>query len=93
MNEFNILKSLRDKIDEYNVALLHDLSKRTEVIRKIKVIKEQYSIPINQPTRISSIIERMKNINESENLELDDSFIEKLFNMIIEESVRIEQLT
>ena len=92
MNEFNILKPYRNEIDRLNIDIIRNLSERTELIRKVTNIKSEHGIPANQPGRVHSIIDRMKEINIRENLGLDSDFIERLFLMIIDESVRIEEL-
>ena len=92
MNEFNVLRPYRVEIDRLNTAIIRNLSERTALVRKVTEVKSNYGIPANQPNRIHSIINRMKEFNDKENLGLDDDFIERLFEMIIEESVRIEEL-
>ena len=92
MNEFNVLKLLRNEIDKLNIEIIRKLSERTELIRKVSSVKFKYGIPANQPDRVRSILDRMKKINDTENLGLDEEFIEKLFTLIIDESVRIEEL-
>ncbi|MBQ4511069.1 MAG: chorismate-binding protein [Clostridia bacterium] len=90
LNKFNVLYELRDKLDKINVDLLRLISKRTDIIKEITAIKNENNIPIVQKNRMEEILFNAYKINKDEKLNIPKSFIDNLFAVIFNESMKIE---
>lgn len=79
---------LRKILNTLDSQIIHLLHKRFETVKNIGLIKKSENIDILQPERIQEII-RTRKILASE-LGISPSLIEKIYGLIIEESMRQE---
>ena len=82
------LTDLRDKIDNYNVALLTLLNERAKVAIEIGKRKEAMGIPTHDPARETKILQQLADLNEGP---LSNLMIEKIFTEIIKANRLIQQ--
>lgn len=85
----NELMVLRSKINDLDKELINVLSKRCNVSRKIGDYKKEKNITIFQKTRWSNLLNEI--LKESKNLNLNESFIKKIFELIHKESIFIQE--
>lgn len=83
------LDELRKKIDQADEEILRLLAKRMALIPGITDYKRKNSLPLRQPEREQELITRKKEL--AKELGLSQKFVEKLFRIIIEESLRLEE--
>lgn len=77
----------RSKIDAIDSALLHLLNLRTVYAVEIGKLKSSEGSEIRVPAREQDILKRMKSANPGP---LDDEAIEKIYQLIFEESKRMQ---
>jgi len=80
------IKSLRHQIDVIDEKLLNDLSKRSELVRKLGTIKNEMGISIVQPERWSELVQGM--IHLSAKKKLSESFIYAFMELIHLEAIK-----
>lgn len=80
------LTALRDEIDSIDDQLMTLLQQRMATARQIGVIKREYQLPVVQPSRYNDLIERY--IKEAQAKGLSAEFVQRLWSLIHEESVR-----
>ena len=78
------LKKLRQQIDEINNDILHLLSKREEVSRKIGHLKKEQVLPIFDRKREGEILNTL--VKKGGELNLEPRFIKKVFTLILKQS-------
>ena len=84
----NSLAELRSKIDRLDSDILEVLKLRFDLCEEIGELKSQNNVT---PVQVNRFDELMKNRHENgKRLKLSENFIEKLFNAIHEESVRLQ---
>ena len=83
------LDNLRTEIDKINLQILDALKKRQELGVFIALNKKKQSLPIKDSVREEKMLTHLK--EEAEKRELDSTFAEKLFKVIIEETIRVEE--
>lgn len=79
---------LRKRIDWCDSQMLSSLQERFEHVKNIGEIKKESNLPIIDDKRFQEIINNWTYIFEGK---LDETFIKKLFQLIHEESIRIQQ--
>lgn len=84
-NKLDVLRSQIDKIDE---ELIDILSHRMGIVDEIGLYKKQNDVTILQLERWQQIIKNVK--EKGKYLGLGEEFLEKLYNSIHEESIRIQ---
>lgn len=84
-NKLDILRAQIDKIDE---ELIDKLSVRMGIADEIGVYKKENNVTILQLERWKRILQNVK--NQGSYLGLSNEFIEKLYNAIHDESIRIQ---
>ena len=82
------IDQLRARIDVIDENLLFALKSRMDVSRRIGQYKKEHNISIIQATRWDEILTGM--VVRGREYALDEDFIKALFNLIHEESVRIQ---
>jgi chorismate mutase len=82
----NILENLRLRIDDIDHEILEVLAARMQIVRQIGEYKKQNKVTALQVNRWSKIMEDRLNI--AHKLDLDESFIKTMFQIIHEDSVR-----
>lgn len=83
-----ILK-LRKILDSLDAQIIHLLKKRFETIKDIGLIKQNENIDIMQPERIMEIIHTRRKL--ASEFGISPSLIEKIYHLIIEESISLEK--
>jgi len=78
---------MRAQIDRLDEQLLKIVNQRAELALQIGFIKEQQDLAVYDPDRERHIFERMKKANQGP---LEDEAIVRLFEIIIDESRRLE---
>jgi len=86
--EEKTLQSLRARVDAVDDELLHALLNRKQLIEQIGAYKKTNGLTIFQLNRWEEILRRQK-INSNQ-LGVDTEFIEKLYELIHAESIRIQ---
>jgi chorismate mutase/prephenate dehydratase len=79
----------RSKIDAIDSALLHLLNLRTVYAVEIGRLKSNEGSQIRVPAREQDILKRMKSVNPGP---LDEESIEKIYQLIFDESKRMQDL-
>ncbi|OCG63594.1 bifunctional chorismate mutase/prephenate dehydratase [Gilliamella sp. GillExp13] len=85
----NPLLSLRDKINKLDKALLELIAQRRQLSTQVIHTKIEANIPVRDIDRERSLIRTL--INEGKDYHLDDIFIKRLYQLIIEDSVLLQQ--
>lgn len=84
----NQLDMLRSRIDALDAELLETLSSRVEIVKKIGQYKKENNVTALQISRWSQIMENR--INTGRKLNLNETFVKILFQLIHEDSVRMQ---
>jgi chorismate mutase-like protein len=79
----------RRKIDAIDTAMLHLLNLRTELALEVGKLKGQEGLVLRVPEREREILNRMKALNPGP---LDGKAIERIYQMILDESIRTQVL-
>lgn len=79
----------RRKIDAIDTALLHLLNLRTELAIEVGKLKGDEGIALRVPAREREILSRMAGLNPGP---LDKQAIEKIYQVILDESIRTQVL-
>ncbi|OCG09166.1 chorismate mutase [Gilliamella sp. wkB178] len=85
----NPLLPLRDQITELDKSLLAILAKRRELATEVIHTKIAANIPVRDTERERSLIKTL--INQGKEYHLDEIFIKRLYQIIIEDSVLLQQ--
>lgn len=84
------LETLRADLDRLDAELLGALGARVDVCRSIAIYKREYGVPMMQPHRIGVVQQRAARFAEANGLDL--TFMKQLYDLIIGETCRIEDL-
>ena len=84
----NRLDMLRNRIDAIDVELLEMLSSRVEIVKQIGKYKKENNVTALQINRWSQLMENRVSIGKK--LELNETFVKILFQLIHEDSVRMQ---
>ena len=79
----------RRKIDAIDTAMLHLLNLRTELALEVGHLKGQAGLLLRVPEREREILNRMKALNPGP---LDAAAIERIYQNILDESIRTQVL-
>ena len=82
------LSKLRSEIDRIDREIIALLRKRFEIAREIVTLKRETGVDIEDNAREAEIIENCKKESQGE---IDETFLEGLMRMIIEESKKIQE--
>lgn len=85
----NPLLSLRNKINKLDKKLLELIAQRRQLSTQVIHTKIEANIPVRDIDRERSLIRAL--INEGKDYHLDDIFIKRLYQLIIEDSVLLQQ--
>jgi chorismate mutase-like protein len=86
----NTLEKLRAELDRIDADFLEALGARVAVCRSIAYYKREHGVPMMQPHRIGVVQQRAAKFAEANSLEL--TFMKQLYDLIIGETCRIEDL-
>jgi chorismate mutase len=84
------LETLRADLDRIDAEFLAALGARVDVCRSIAVYKRERGVPMMQPHRIGVVQQRAARFAEANGLDL--TFMKQLYDLIIGETCRIEDL-
>jgi len=76
VNSINEIEKLREQIDELDTGIVELLSRRIEIVLKIKEYKKKNNLPVEDLSREEEIISRLKTGN------LSDEFIKDIYRVI-----------
>ncbi|MBU0457774.1 MAG: chorismate mutase [Nanoarchaeota archaeon] len=80
------IKSLRKEIDKLDGELLEVLARRKKIVDKIFKLKNELNLPKRDLEREKEMFEVRTKL--AKKLDLSPNFIEKLFELIINESIK-----
>jgi chorismate mutase len=78
----------RTKIDAIDTTLLHLLNVRAAFALEVGKLKGDAGMLLRVPAREHEILSRMKNLNPGP---LDSEAVEKIYQLILDESIRIQE--
>ncbi|MFB7629931.1 chorismate mutase family protein [Streptomyces sp. NPDC056149] len=84
------LADLRAELDALDARLLDVVRERIEVCVRIAHHKSAHGVPMMQPHRIGVVQERAARYGERHGV--DQEFLRRLYDLIIEETCRVEDL-
>jgi chorismate mutase len=84
------LELLRAELDRIDAEFLAALGARVDVCRSIAYYKREHGVPMMQPHRIGVVQQRAARFAEDNGLDL--TFMKQLYDLIISETCRIEDL-
>ena len=84
----NRLDLLRSRIDAIDTELLEMLSSRVEIVKQIGKYKKENNVTALQINRWSQLMENRVNLGKK--LDLNETFVKILFQLIHEDSVRMQ---
>ncbi|KUL35396.1 4-amino-4-deoxychorismate mutase [Streptomyces sp. NRRL F-4489] len=84
------LAALRAELDALDEQLLDVVRRRVEVCVRIAHHKSAHGVPMMQPHRIGVVHERAARYGERHGV--DREFLRRLYDLIIEETCRVEDL-
>jgi chorismate mutase len=84
----NQLDVLRNRIDAIDTELLETLSSRVEIVKLIGKYKKENNVTALQINRWTKLMESRVNIGKK--LDLNETFVKILFQLIHEDSVRMQ---
>jgi chorismate mutase len=84
------LEALRAELDRIDAEFLAALGARVDVCRSIAYYKREHGVPMMQPHRIGVVQQRAARFAEANGLDL--TFMKKMYDLIIGETCRIEDL-
>lgn len=84
----NRLDVLRNRIDSIDAELLETLSSRVAIVKQIGRYKKENNVTALQINRWAQLMEDRINIGKK--MDLNDSFVKTLFQLIHEDSVRMQ---
>lgn len=84
------IEELREKLDRIDERFLEELRARIETCVEIAHFKREHGVPMMQPHRIGIVQERAARFGEENGIDRD--FLRRLYELIIEETCRVEDL-
>lgn len=84
------IEDLRAQLDAIDERLLQDLRDRIELCVEIGHFKREHNVPMMQPHRIGIVQERAARFGDQHGI--DQGFLRRLYELIIEETCRVEDL-
>lgn len=82
------IDDLRDELDAIDKRFLEELCARIEKCVEIGHFKRENAVPMMQPHRIGVVQERAARFGEKRGI--NQEFLRKLYDLIIEETCRVE---
>ena len=90
ITERDALETLRAELDRIDAQFLAALGARVDVCRSIALYKREHGVPMMQPFRIGVVQQRAARFAAANGLDL--TFMKQLYDLIIGETCRIEDL-
>lgn len=82
------LEQLRKRIDKIDLDIVDILAARMQLVEEIGLYKKENNVTILQLERWNSVLKNI--LNQSENLGIQKEFSKKLYQLVHEESIRIQ---
>lgn len=86
----NGLSRMRDELDGIDMRLLDAVRDRIECCVRIAYHKREHAVPMMQPHRIGVVQDRAANYGAKNGV--SQAFLSRLYDLIIEETCRVETL-
>lgn len=83
------LDELRNKIDSIDEKILTHLAQRMCLVAKVKKIKMHQKLPIEDKSREIAVAQKVE--TKGKQLGLSAAFVNKIFNLILKESKRMQK--
>jgi chorismate mutase-like protein len=83
------LERRRSEIDAIDEQLVDLLARRLDVCRAVAAFKADTGVPMMQPGRVQAVKERSARLGAESGL--DPAFVERLFELIVDEACELEQ--
>jgi len=90
MTDTDTLESLRSKLDSIDMRLLDALRDRIRCCVEIADFKRENGVPMMQPHRIDIVHRRAAAYGQKHGI--DQDFLRRIYELIIEETCRVEDL-
>ena len=87
--EKELLQQFRDQIKTIDLEIIYLLSRRFENVKQIWSLKKELKLDVHQENRWNELLWDV--LDESRDRMLDDEFIIKIWNLIHEESKKIQK--
>lgn len=87
----NTLEKVRKQIDQADAKLINILSDRMKLVKKIGIYKKLNGLPPLDKKRWNDVLESKLKLSQSQGLNVD--FIRKLYELIHEQALLLEQKT
>jgi chorismate mutase len=84
------MEQCRERLDELDTMLIGLIAERMQLCTEIAQLKRRGQIPMMQPHRLAHV--RAKSIKEGQMRGLDEGFVDRLIEVIVQESCRLEDL-
>jgi 4-amino-4-deoxychorismate mutase len=84
------LEQCRERLDELDTKLVEVIAERMQLCSEIARIKREGQIPMMQPDRLAHV--RAKSVAEGRMRGLDEGFVHRLIDVLVQESCRLEDL-
>jgi chorismate mutase-like protein len=84
------MEQCRERLDELDTKLIEVIAERMQLCTEIARIKRESQIPMMQPHRLAHV--RAKSVAEGRMLGLDEGFVHRLIDVLVQESCRLEDL-
>lgn len=85
MDYQTVLKIFRDQIEEIDIEILNLFAKRFEISLSIGNLKKENNLPILDIDRFNTLLEKLKQEGKRNNL--DEDFVEDIWNRVHRESI------
>ncbi|QNG21435.1 chorismate mutase family protein [Rhodococcus triatomae] len=82
------LAGLRAALDEVDFRLLDAVRDRVELCRRVGAVKARTDVPVVQPGRMDLVHRRAREYAEDNGL--STAFVDRLFDLLIDEACRVE---
>jgi chorismate mutase len=87
--EYDLLESLRGQIDRIDEELLILLKRRFQTSKKIAKYKLEHNMPVFDKERENLIF--FDRLNKGRNMQLNEEFVREFFDLILDESKKIQE--
>lgn len=84
------MDTLRTKINNIDNVILSLIKSRMELSLKIGKFKKENNLPVLDNSREIIVLNRLKNLNKQSEFKLEDTFIEEIWNNIMNYSKKIQ---
>ncbi|MEU3838473.1 chorismate mutase family protein [Streptomyces sp. NPDC028635] len=82
------LQALREQLDAVDAVLLDTVRERLDICLRIGEYKRVHDVPMMQPQRIATVQDRAARYGRRHGI--DPAFLHRLYEVIIEETCRLE---